>query len=523
MQLSKGNILAERYRIERYISSGGFANTYEAFDTRLEKRVAIKELFIEGVCNRASDGHTVMVGVPTNARIFAGQKQKFKKEALRLSSCSHHNIVSVYDVFEENDTIYYAMEFIEGKSLESFARPLSEAVVRKYLSQVIEALKHVHAKNILHLDLKPGNIMIDATDNVKIIDFGASKIVDSEGNFKSTTSQMAYTPGYAPLEQINGGANVGPYSDIYALGATLYNLLTGKKPPLVDELLADNSALRVSGISQQMQSVITQSMVVSSKIRLQNVSQIEDILNSNVSSGDNTVFDASRTMPKIVTVPKPTQGNTSMSQRNTFGGKNMNGKYPQHEEGKGNKVMMISIIALLSIIAVLGAVFLFKYLNGNDSNGDAATPLQPTQAGTVKPDSAAVTNAPSEQKTEAQIEKPAETVAAPAPPPEKKTLTYKYYGTVGPYHVNVTLNFPDGEANGGNVTGTYSYKEFKTDKLLLNGSIVGKQIRLIETTKKTKNYSADWELNFSSLNRLDGHMVTIHTGEYNSVSLKRVN
>ena len=249
MRLENDAMLSGRYKIVRYISSGGFANTYEAIDTRLEKRVAIKELFIDGVCNRADEDGTVAVGVVTNEPMFKAQKDKFKKEALRLSGCSHPNIVRVYDVFEENNTIYYAMDFIEGKSLATFNRPMPEAKVQKYLMQILDALEYIHSRSILHLDLKPANIMIDGNDNVVLIDFGASKIVDENGDFKSTTSQMAYTPGYAPLEQTSGASKVGSYSDIYALGATLFNLFTGKTPPMIDEILGNKDVLRINGIS----------------------------------------------------------------------------------------------------------------------------------------------------------------------------------------------------------------------------------------------------------------------------------
>ena len=509
MRLENDAMLSGRYKIVRYISSGGFANTYEAIDTRLEKRVAIKELFIDGVCNRADEDGTVAVGVVTNEPMFKAQKDKFKKEALRLSGCSHPNIVRVYDVFEENNTIYYAMDFIEGKSLATFNRPMPEAKVQKYLMQILDALEYIHARNILHLDLKPANIMIDGNDNAVLIDFGASKIVDENGDFKSTTSQMAYTPGYAPLEQTSGASKVGSYSDIYALGATLYNLFTGKTPPTIDVVLTNKGVLNINGISAEMQNVITRAMEVSSANRLQNVAEVKVLMSTPMADCQTTVVGGNPTIPN----------NGSPMGTPTIAPTIREYETPTSTPKQGNKMLLMIIIILLVVIAVLGAIFLFKGKSGGENlNGEGSKVEDTTVVDTPKQKVDTVVKVIDVPKKTETKEK-AEEVVPPPPPPTK---TIKYTGNVGEYAVTVTLKFPDGDVVGGRVTGSYIYNKAK-NRLNLNGYLTDTGMVLTETTPKEGNHSANWELYGSNLNSLYGDMFLTFKDEVHSVSLRRIN
>ena len=516
MRLENDAILSGRYKIIRYISSGGFANTYEAMDTRLEKRVAIKELFIDGVCNREDKDGTVLIGVVTNEPMFRAQKDKFKKEALRLSGCSHSNIVRVYDVFEENNTIYYAMDFVEGKSLATFNRPMPEAKVRKYLMQILDALEYIHARNILHLDLKPANIMIDGNDNAVLIDFGASKIVDENGDFKSTTSQMAYTPGYAPLEQTSGASKVGSYSDIYALGATLYNLFTGKTPPTIDVVLSDKGVLNINGISAEMQNVIIRAMEVSSANRLQNVAEVKVLMSTPMADCQTTVVGGNPTIPNNGSpMGTPTIAPTI-------------GEYetPTSTPKQGNKMLLMIIIILLVVIAVLGAIFLFKGKSGGENlNGEGSKVEDTTVVDTPKQKVDTVVkviDAPTKRETKEAEKEKVEEVVPPPPPPAPKVQTIKYSGNVGEYAVTVTLKFPDGDVVGGRVTGSYIYNKAK-NRLNLNGYLTDTGMVLTETTPKKGNHSANWELYGSNLNSLYGDMFLTFKDEVHSVSLRRIN
>ena len=222
------------YRIIRFISSGGFGCTYEAEHIKLKKCVAVKEFFVKDFCNRDERTAHVTVGTTGKKALVEKLRRKFIDEAIALSKLHHPGIVSVSDVFEENGTAYYVMDYIEGRSLSEIVKtagPLSEKRAVRYISRVGEALKYVHDNNRLHLDIKPGNIMIDGNDNPILIDFGTSKQYDEE-NGENTSTLIGMTPGYAPPEQMSKDVTTFlPSTDIYALGATLYKLLTGDTPP----------------------------------------------------------------------------------------------------------------------------------------------------------------------------------------------------------------------------------------------------------------------------------------------------
>ena len=236
--LAIGTLLSNgKYRIEQYLSSGGFGNTYVATDLAFDEKVAIKELYIKGVCGRNEATNEVAITLTENQRTFEAQREKFRKEARRLRRLSNAHIVKVHDLFDENGTSYYVMDFIEGESLgariKRMGHPMSPADIMLTLPQILDALETVHNDGIWHLDMKPGNIMIDRKGNIQLIDFGASKqLRNSDGQSLATSSAMAYTPGYAPSEQMEQNIEkFGPWTDLYALGATLFNLLTEQTPP----------------------------------------------------------------------------------------------------------------------------------------------------------------------------------------------------------------------------------------------------------------------------------------------------
>lgn len=174
-----GTVVGGRYRITRYLSSGGFGNTYEAEHTDLGTLCALKEYFIDGMTHRGGDGRSVEVSNTQNLDIYNSQLDKFRQEARLLNQMKHPGIVRVHDFFVDNQTAYYAMDIIDGESLASILKKngaLSEEKALNYIGQVLDALAYVHSKGLLHLDIKPGNIMIDrATDRAILIDFGATK------------------------------------------------------------------------------------------------------------------------------------------------------------------------------------------------------------------------------------------------------------------------------------------------------------------------------------------------------------
>ena len=234
MHLQIGTLLNRgKYRIIRYISSGGFGCTYEALNVEMDCNVAIKEFYMKDFCNRDSVSGHVTVATQSKVELVGRVRRKFVEEAQALYRMNHPNIVRVTDKFEENGTAYYVMDYVEGNSLAGMIAdrgPLPEDEAVWYIRQTADALEYVHSLNRLHLDVKPHNIMIDNSGKVVLIDFGVSKQYDEVAN-ENTSTLMGSTPGYAPPEQMS--RSVGrftPATDIYALGATLYKLLTGITP-----------------------------------------------------------------------------------------------------------------------------------------------------------------------------------------------------------------------------------------------------------------------------------------------------
>ena len=231
-----------KYRIIEKLGQGGFGITYLAENTLLLGKVAIKEFFFKEYCDR--DDSTSRVTIPTsgNREIVERFKQKFIKEARTIFSLNHPNIVRILDVFEENDTAYYVMEYIEGESLSDMvtrrgAIPFAEAI--GYVKAAAEALMYIHSKKINHLDIKPGNLMKRNEDGeIVLIDFGVAKQYDLDTSQGTTTTPVGISCGYSPTEQYrkNGVQTFSPQSDVYSLAATLFKLLTGNTPPEAMEI-----------------------------------------------------------------------------------------------------------------------------------------------------------------------------------------------------------------------------------------------------------------------------------------------
>ena len=284
MQHLQPNITLQggKYRIERMLGQGGFGITYLAELVSAHKRVAIKELFIanNGQAINGRNGNYVTVTNDSNQVVFDKHREKFKKEASRLATLHHKNLVHVYEWFEENGTAYYVMDFIEGESLRDKLNregALPESLVMNYLQQLLSALQVVHEKNIWHLDIKPENIMVDRNNHVYLIDFGASKHIEQSSGTLTTSSMLAYTPGYFPPEQSAVTMkNIGAWTDIYALGATLYNLLTRRNPPTFDVIISEgrNAFSFPSSISSKTQDLIVRMMKLNRNERPQNVNDV---------------------------------------------------------------------------------------------------------------------------------------------------------------------------------------------------------------------------------------------------------
>lgn len=287
------------YRIISTIGRGGFGITYLAVNENLGNRLAIKEFFPKGLYNRDDDSLSASVASQDNAEMSDRFKAKFVKEARRLAGLSHDSIVSVNNAFEENGTAYYVMDFIEGESLHDMVKkhgplPLDRAV--HYITQVGEALEYIHSLRINHLDVKPANILVNSkNDRAVLIDFGLSKQYDSNDQQTSTTP-VGMSHGYAPAEQYKSGG-VGDFSastDVYSLGATLYYLLEGVRPPEAADLM-DEDLVFSADVPAGIRSVIRRAMAFRRADRYQSVADFLRALKSAMAGDDeDTDFGAAK-------------------------------------------------------------------------------------------------------------------------------------------------------------------------------------------------------------------------------------
>ncbi len=293
-----------QYEIIRVLGQGSFGITYLASIKvqgelgSITAYVAIKEFFMSEINGR--DNSTVTSS--NKDGLFDKYKSKFIKEAQSLGRLNHTNIVKVLEMFEANNTAYYVMDFLEGGSLDEYIAKkgsLDEDESLEISTQIVDALSYMHSRNMLHLDLKPSNIMMYRGRPV-LIDFGLSKQYDEKGNPESSTTIGGGTPGYAPLEQSNFNGEIDsprqlPVTmDFYALGGTLFKMMSGNRPPMASNILNlgfPEEELKSKGISSGARNLIKSLMMPMWKERPQTDMQVKKMFNELGNSEDeDTVF-----------------------------------------------------------------------------------------------------------------------------------------------------------------------------------------------------------------------------------------
>lgn len=297
MNLQFGVLLKNgEYRIEKVLGQGGFGITYLGVQKSLDDKVAIKEFFMKEHCNRDAATSKVSVGSVGSREIVDSFRKKFTKEARNIRKLKHRNIVSIIDVFEDNDTAYYVMEYFERGNLKELVDrhgPLDETAAVAYVRQLASALEKVHTNGLLHLDIKPANVMLNDSDEAVLIDFGIAKHYD-EGGHQTSSALIGTSEGYAPLEQYEAGAlgSFTPATDIYALGATLFFLLTGTRPPKASDVMNDGLPALPGNISSPVRNAVETAMSPRRKDRPQNITEFLALLSDNESTviNDSTVL-----------------------------------------------------------------------------------------------------------------------------------------------------------------------------------------------------------------------------------------
>jgi len=278
------SIVQDRYFIGKSLGDGGFGITYKAWDMQLEKVVCIKEFYPLGVVQRAGGEKQIDI---FNEFEFKNGLSRFLEEARTTAMfIAEDKIVDVFDFFEENNTAYMVMEYLEGNTFKAFIKKsggkINWATALEMLNPVMLALETVHKKKILHRDISPDNIFVLEDGRVKLIDFGAARLSSTED--EKTRSMIVFKRGYAPVEQYDSKSKQGPYTDVYALGATLYNAITGVMPEEStnraekDELIAPKEL--DNDIPESVNNAILRAMAIIPEIRFQSVKELREALNS---------------------------------------------------------------------------------------------------------------------------------------------------------------------------------------------------------------------------------------------------
>ena len=275
--LRKGTRLIGRYTIEDVLGQGGFGITYLGMDELHKKKVAIKEFFPQGIVTRNIEYEdTVTVTLVGEKENYDKGKERFLKEAQTMAMFSKDKgIVKALDFFEINNTAYIVMEYLEGVTLKQYLREnkrIDAEDLVELLVPLIEALDEIHSQGLIHRDISPDNIMVLPDGRIKLMDFGAAR---DYTEFGEKSLSIVLKPGYAPPEQYQTHGVQGPWTDIYALCATMYKCITGENPPDAIDRLVDDHLKKISAfgipVLPQIEEAIIKGMSVAAKDRYQNV------------------------------------------------------------------------------------------------------------------------------------------------------------------------------------------------------------------------------------------------------------
>ncbi|MDB5046874.1 MAG: protein kinase, partial [Deinococcus sp.] len=298
-------LMSGQYTLNRVLGQGGFGITYAGEDTRLGLKVAIKELFLDGSSRR---GKTVVAPGNISSAEYQTTKKGFLDEAKVLASFNDPGIVKVMNYFEENSTAYLVMEFLEGSTLGGLIEkrgPMPPDVVFEVARSVAKTLEVIHQRGLLHRDIKPDNIFFNQTGRIVLIDFGSVRAFVTG---KTLSHTRLVTPGYAPLEQYGNSGRFGPYTDIYALGATLLHALTGQMPPPATDLMLGTPLPPMPDSTLPgLRKAITQAMALRVEDRPQSAQALLAILTTPTAKSKTAVPPAPppRTPTPVPPAPKP--------------------------------------------------------------------------------------------------------------------------------------------------------------------------------------------------------------------------
>lgn len=343
--------------------------------------VALKEFYMKNECQRGETTSNVVVPNTKNNLQVSQYKESFIKEAKKIAKLSHPNIVHVVEVFDENDTVYYVMQFIGGGSIKEAIEKygaLSEQDALKYTRQIASALDYMHTqKNMCHYDLKPGNIMLSERGDAMLIDFGIAKNYDSQGNETSTTPP-GLTKGFAPLEQYSSISDFSPKSDVYSLGATLYAMLTATTPPEPMEWLNNKPFTpKPDRVSQRTWDIVRRAMSLTTEARPTMAELIEIIdgkrpVNETVKP-EETQYGGTGEETLTFDQLKARQEAARQRQQPVAGGTPYVQDDPAPAKRKSSALIVLLIVV---VVAIAAGVSVYFALNGKTEDKPATTEVQ---------------------------------------------------------------------------------------------------------------------------------------------------
>ena len=381
--LQPGTRLADRYVVGAVLGEGGFGITYIGLNERLRLKVAIKEFYPFGYVNRVSSmSKTVTERTDvTNEEFFKKGRERFLSEARVLAQLNGEpGVVSVYDFFEENNTAYIVMEYLEGETLKAYMQKkgrLSYGETLSLLMPVMRSLSEVHEKGLIHRDISPDNIMLTGK-KVKLLDFGAARYADGE---KSLSVMLKH--GYAPEEQYRRKGEQGPWTDVYALSATVYKCITGATPDEATERTFEDSLKKPSEYGVQIdpkcEVALMKGLAVYAKDRYRTVNE----LIKGLEGKDNSlVISTAAAAAYAADDERTVYGDQNDSEKTVYGGsadpdKTVFTNEPEYEkkkepapeykekpdkpkEKKSKKALLLAFVALLLIGAIIGGVMIIS-------------------------------------------------------------------------------------------------------------------------------------------------------------------
>jgi len=321
-------VLCDRYLIGKALGEGGFGITYFAWDTATGEPAAIKEYYPTSYVTRVPKSNQVIINAKSNSAASGRGLRRFIDEARTLSKLKKlSGVVTVQNHFSANGTAYIIMEYLDGTSLKKhLARKekLTVAETLKIMRPIIESMAQMHELGIVHRDISPDNIILTKKKAVKLIDFGAAK----QSNLDGKTLSIVLKQGFAPEEQYRSHGEQGPWTDIYALGVTIYYAITGKMPPeSIQRMYKDNiikpSELGVD-ITEQQERTLMKALTVNAKYRYRDCNQMlrglyGNSVMSETKTEESTIKDDKHSRNKPITkpVPKKTAENNAPVKKET--------------------------------------------------------------------------------------------------------------------------------------------------------------------------------------------------------------